>query len=72
MDHYAEWIKEHPESDTSRYDYDRDKDDYYWDQRNIKEGKRKEDVAWYEQPFEDQLQAWFYPYELELADDVGV
>jgi hypothetical protein len=31
MDHYAEWIKEHPESDTSRYDYDRNKDTYYWD-----------------------------------------
>ena len=22
MDHYAEWIGQHPESDTSRWDYD--------------------------------------------------
>jgi hypothetical protein len=47
MDHYAEWIKAHPESDTSRYDYDLRKDTYYWDQRRIKEAKRKADADFY-------------------------
>jgi len=28
MDNYAEWIKQHPESDTSREDYDEYKDTY--------------------------------------------
>ena len=37
MDHYAEWINKHPESDTSRWDYDQSKDTYYWDSRRLKE-----------------------------------
>jgi len=37
MDHYAEWIKQHPESDTSRADYNRENHTYYWDSRRIKE-----------------------------------
>ena len=30
VDHYAEWIKNHPESDTSREGYSQDNDPYYW------------------------------------------
>ena len=44
MDNYAEWIKEHPESDQSREDYDRDKDTYYNETRMIKEAQRKADA----------------------------
>ena len=55
MDHYAEWIKAHPESDTSRYDYNLDNDTYYWDQRNIKEGKRLQEAEFAQLPWDEQL-----------------
>ena len=55
MDHYAEWISKHPESDTSRWDYDQSKDTYYWDQRRLKEAQRKKDAEFSQMPFEDQL-----------------
>jgi len=40
MDNYADWIKAHPESDTSRADYDREKDSYYNETRMMKEAQR--------------------------------
>ena len=43
MDNYAEWIKQHPESDESREDYDREKDIYYQQNREMKEQQRIED-----------------------------